>query len=211
MRRIASSHEKGERLTTTKLGMQRYKVFKRSVRDHKVSTQHDWKAALSSCAYLSLSKGFQILLLQSKKIWMSGYQVSSVNVPDKWCNLSTTMKATVQVKTLCRVFQGLVPTCACAFGLARGCRQTNKEPPKSLLKGINGVYLKTAQSNPVIAIANMGWHCWNRDSRKIFGRQLELGAKDCWKRRVNTISPVVVNEVVNKLNQIGLPESSKDA
>lgn len=31
------------------------------------------------------------------------------------------------------------------------------------------------------------------------------------KRRVKRISPAVVNEVVNKLVQIGLPESSKDA
>ena len=50
MRQTASNHEKGERLTTTKLGMQRYQVFKRSVRDHRVSTQRDWKAALSSNA-----------------------------------------------------------------------------------------------------------------------------------------------------------------
>ncbi len=51
MHQTAWSHEKGERLTTTKLGMQRYQIFKRSVRDPKVSTQRDWKAALSSYAY----------------------------------------------------------------------------------------------------------------------------------------------------------------
>lgn len=31
------------------------------------------------------------------------------------------------------------------------------------------------------------------------------------KGELKTMSPVVVNEVVNKLVQIGLPESSKDA
>lgn len=35
MHQVASSHEKGERLTTSKLGMKRYQIFERSVRDRR--------------------------------------------------------------------------------------------------------------------------------------------------------------------------------
>ena len=35
MHQIALSHEMGERLTTTKLGMQRYQIFKKSVKDRR--------------------------------------------------------------------------------------------------------------------------------------------------------------------------------
>lgn len=85
-------------------------------------------------------------------------KISGVNIPYKnGVYLSRMMKSTVQIRTLCRIFQGtfsLVLTCAYVFDLARGgIEKPTKNLPNLFSKESTG---SKKPPNPAIAIADMG-------------------------------------------------------
>lgn len=60
----------GERLTTTKLGVQRYQIFKKNVRDRRSARKHDWKAALSSYAYSLCPRALDTPITGKKDLYL---------------------------------------------------------------------------------------------------------------------------------------------